>query len=186
MHKAQDSKRLDSKERREILPIDAFLRTIDHSRRDITVADLGCGTGYLSLPLAHFLAGQGRVFAVDINPRMLEIVKERVGSLTNIHLVHSRENEIPLEDRIIDVSFLVAVLHELEKPDDFLREVRRISKQSHRVIVADWNQVPGEFGPPMHERIPEPEALGIFESNGYRLEMYFAPSPYVFGFVLTS
>ncbi|HZD60160.1 MAG TPA: class I SAM-dependent methyltransferase [Anaerolineae bacterium] len=178
-----DIAKLDRPERQQVLPVDTLIASMGDVTEVTAVADLGCGTGYLSLPLAQHIAENGIVYAVDINPEMLSVLRERATHIDNIQVIQSEENSIPVPNGIIDVSFLVTVFHELEDPSKFLLELRRISKPVHRVIVVDWNQVQGEMGPPLEERIPEADAIRFFRNWGYGLTHKFTPSPYMYGLV---
>lgn len=180
-----DYSRLDSPKRQEIFPVDTIINAVEEMPEGIAIADLGCGTGYLSLPLAKRIAGNGTVYAVDINSDMLSILKERAEGLENIELVKSEENSIPIPNSTIDISFMLAVFHELEDPVKFLMEIRRISKPVHSIVVVEWNDVQGEMGPPLHERIPAKDIINFFKDRSYALKKRFAPSRYTDGFVFT-
>src|SRR5262245_45040914 len=56
-----------------------------------TIADVGCGVGTWTFPLARAVGESGKVFAVDIDPKAIEAVQERVGreKVTNVRPVHS-------------------------------------------------------------------------------------------------
>lgn len=178
-----DIARLDNPKRQKVMPVDLLIETLEPISDDMVIADLGCGTGYLTIPLAKHINGRGDICAVDINPEMLAIVKERAKGLNNVKIVKSEENNIPLPDGLVDVSYLLAVYHELNDPVKFLMEIRRISKPVHRIVIVDWNDVRGEMGPPMEERIHENEVINLFRNWGYGLIKKFAPSPYVYGLV---
>ena len=176
-----DPARLDNPKRQGVFPIEPMVEALGDIEDGLVVADLGCGTGYLSIPLAKHIEGRGKVYAVDINPSMLSIVKEKAVGLNNIEAIKSEENSFPIPSNAVDVSYMVAVFHEIEDPAKFLMEIRRISKPFHRIIVVDWNQVEGEMGPPMRERIPEKDAIKFFKDHGYALLKRFEPSRYVYG-----
>ncbi|MEW6326576.1 MAG: class I SAM-dependent methyltransferase [Thermodesulfobacteriota bacterium] len=170
---------LDSEKRKEILPAEKIIEVIDLTE-EANIADIGCGTGYLTIPLARKVP-KGRIFAVDIEPGMLSVLAERAKGLDNITIVHSTENNIPVADNLLDISFLIAVLHELHNPEDFLKEIRRISKSGHYVVVVDWNEKKADMGPPMHIRIPKDKAINLFRLHDYGLRKEFSPSAYFYG-----
>ncbi len=178
-----DLARLDSPKRQEIFPIETLIEAVGDTEDNIAVADLGCGIGYLAIPLAKHLNSRGIVYAVDISPDMLAVLKERIDGFNNIEVLKSEENSFPIPNGTIDISYMLTVFHELDDPDKFLMEIRRVSKPFHRIIVVDWNQTPGEMGPPLHERIPEDEAVGFFKKRGYALIKKFVPSKYAYGLV---
>lgn len=183
-----DITRLDNPKRREILPVETIIEALGDIREGSSIADLGCGTGYLTIPLAkHLLKDKkdGTVYAVDINSEILEVLKERAKGIENIKILQSEENSFPIESGTIDASFLVTMFHELDDPAAFLMEIRRISKPFHQIVVVDWSDVQGEMGPPMSERVPEKDLIKFFKDRGYALKKRFAPSRYMYGLVFS-
>ena len=61
------------------------------------IADIGCGPGYFSIPLAKY-AFDGRIYAVDVQQEMLDAVDERAKEvrLSNVELLLSTESKIPM------------------------------------------------------------------------------------------
>ncbi len=180
-----DIARLDDPRRKETLPVEQLIGVLGDLKDDVAVADLGCGTGYLSIPLARYLGGHGTVYAVDINPKVLDVLKKKSTGIDNIVILQSEENRFPIESSTIDVSFMVTVFHELDDPSGFLMELRRVSKPFHQIVVVDWNDVQGEMGPPMSERIPEKDVIKFFKDRGYALKERFAPSRYMYGLLFS-
>lgn len=178
-----DIARLDNPKRKEVFPVDAIIEALGTTEEGAAIADIGCGTGYLSIPLARHLGNSGDVYAIDINDEMLKVLGERAEGLDNLKIIKSEENSIPVPNGLIDASFLMAVYHELDDPDKLLMEIRRISKPVHKIVIVDWNQNKGEMGPPLEERIPEDEVLDFFRKRGYGVMKRFSPSPYVYGVV---
>ena len=87
---------------------------------------LGCGPGFFTVPIAKYVF-DGKVYAVDIQQKMLDAVKDSVEKvrLGNVEPVLSKENKLPLDDDSIDGAFLAFVLQEAEKPVSLLKQVKR-------------------------------------------------------------
>lgn len=130
-------------------------------------ADMGCGPGYFTLPLADRVK---KVYAIDYDERMLDLCRYRAESmgLKNIEYVLCTEEKIPLTSEEVDVSLLANLLHELVNPEAFLEEVRRITKQGGKIILIDWQLVPSPAGPPLEKRIPKEKALNLLIQMGFR------------------
>jgi arsenite methyltransferase len=79
------------------------------------VADLGCGEGYFTLRLAKSVGEQGLVFAVDVDPRNLDVLKKQAEQehLTNVVVVVSEPTDTKLQPESVDVLFVCDVLHEV-------------------------------------------------------------------------
>lgn len=114
-------------------------------------ADIGCGTGYFTIPLALIT---GRVFALDVSAEMLDHLKRTVKKkgIANIELRQSNEDRLPLADASVDGVLLAFVAHELDRPADFFRETARTLKKNGRLVIVDFAKVPS-FGPPLNHRL---------------------------------
>jgi len=104
-------------------------------RRDLVVADLGCGTGYMTQPLAGLVQ---RVVCVDRSPAMLERARERLSG-TNLELEFRTGafDALPLADGEVDAVLAGMVLHHLQDLDAAVREMRRVLRPFGRVVVLE-------------------------------------------------
>jgi ubiquinone/menaquinone biosynthesis C-methylase UbiE len=123
-------------------------------RTDMTVADIGSGPGYFTVPLAKYLYG-GKVYAVDVQQGMLDMIGKQAESLRveNIELMLSKETKIPLDDASVDIALLSNVLHEASSPTRLLRDVLRIVKKGGWIAIMEWKKEEMKSGPPLKERI---------------------------------
>ena len=82
------------------------------------VADVGAGSGYFSFRLAKVVGPKGKVLAVDIQPEMLELIKQRAKArkIENIELVLGKEKDPQLPADSVDLILMVDVYHEFEYP----------------------------------------------------------------------
>src|SRR6202022_1380745 len=73
------------------------------------VADIGAGSGYYTMKLAELVGPRGKVFAVDIQPEMLALIKKRMlaAKVTNIETIHNTETELKLPANSTDLILLV-------------------------------------------------------------------------------
>ncbi|MFW6195381.1 MAG: class I SAM-dependent methyltransferase [Chloroflexota bacterium] len=135
------------------------------------VADIGCGPGYLTIPLAKYLY-DGKVYAVDVQQGMLDILNERVqqSRLSNVETVLSKENQIPLDDGAVDGVVLAHLMHEAESPNDLLNESKRVLARGGWIAVLDWHRKETEAGPPLEERISASDAAKVLGENGLNVQ----------------
>ena len=122
---------------------------------DQTVADVGSGPGWLSIPLAKYLYG-GKLYAVDIQEGMLEKVAERAAQfrMYNLETVLSKESTIPLDDEILDGLVLSGTLNEATRAKSLFKECARLLKPSGWLAVVEWLPDGKEdFGPPAKQRL---------------------------------
>jgi ArsR family transcriptional regulator len=101
---------------------------------DSVVGDLGCGTGRIAELLAPFAR---RVHGVDGSAAMVRAARTRLRGFDNVELHRASREELPLEDRSLDLALLVLVLHHLGDPEQVLGEVCRVLKPGGRVLIVD-------------------------------------------------
>lgn len=152
----------------------------------VDVADFGCGYGTFTIPAAKIIAG--KIYAFDIEPEMIDVVKRKAKTL-NLGNVEAIQRDFisegsGLRDESVDYVFLFNVLH-LEKPELLLNESHRILKQGGKVGIIHWNyDSTTPRGPPMAIR-PRPEQCRRWaESVGFVFEQKFDLKPYHYGLVL--
>jgi ubiquinone/menaquinone biosynthesis C-methylase UbiE len=137
---------------------------------DQTIADIGCGPGWLSVPLGKYLYG-GKLYAIDVQEGMLDILKARLDTfkMKNVEVVLSKESSIPLDDEIVDGAVMSGSLNEAARPKSLFKEAFRLMRKSAWLAVVEWLPPSSEeppFGPPAKQRIPMEELIGMGEELG--------------------
>jgi ubiquinone/menaquinone biosynthesis C-methylase UbiE len=108
-------------------------------REGMTVLDVGCGMGYFSIAMAKMVGPGGRVIAVDLQQKMLDILRrraQRAGVSERIEARLSRPESIGVDE---EVDFVLAfwVVHELPDAGKFFREARAVLKPGARLLMAE-------------------------------------------------
>jgi len=157
--------RLVSEERRERQSVDKFLKTAK-PQSDEVWADIGCGPGYFTLPLAKKV---NKVLAVDINEQMLNICKSRAAdmNLENIEYIKTDGSKLNIDTSAVDGILLVNVYHEFPDDGKVNLELSRILKNGGRLFVIDWRYEEMDFGPPLEHRVPEKRLIAELKSAGF-------------------
>lgn len=164
-----DSKfKLDNLERRKLLPPEKTLCQLGLVETDI-VADIGCGIGYFTLPAARIVGSQGKVYALDILAEMLEIVNDKTKDhqFTNVETIQVEENSYKLPDKSIDYAWACLVVHEVDDPIAFIREVDRILQAEGSLVIVEWIKQDGKMGPPIGHRIDCGALEDLLQQCGY-------------------
>ncbi len=106
---------------------------------DAVVADIGAGTGYFSFRLAAQVP-QGRVYAVDIQPEMLDIIRKRSErrSVDNVVAVIGKVDDPMLPAEAIDAVLLVDAYHEFAYPFEMMRGIVRALRPGGRVFLIEY------------------------------------------------
>ena len=159
---------LVSPERSQAIDTDALLSGLPITPSDV-VADVGCGPGFLTLPLARHLTG-GRVYALNIQQEMLDAVQVSLDAagLTNTEIAQSTETSLPLADKTLDGAFLAFVLQEAYHTDALLRDVRRCLKDDGWLAVLEWHKRDMDYGPPVARRIDPDTMDAKLRTLGFR------------------
>ena len=110
------------------------------------VADVGAGTGLFVELFSKAVTDKGKVYAVDISPKFVAHIKERVASagLSNVEVILSSENSVKLADGSVDVIFLCATYHHFEYPGPMLRSIHSALGKGGRLVVIDFERIPGQ------------------------------------------
>lgn len=155
--------KLDNPRRRALLPPEETLQKLGVIRSGTVLADVGCGSGYFTVPAALMTGPAGIVYAIDIAPEALAMVGERASEqgITNLVPLRSSEDTVPLPDQAVEGVLMVHVVHELADPSAYLREVNRILVPGGKVAVVEWSEQRGDWGPPESERVARNELAGM-------------------------
>ena len=126
-----------------------------------TVADLGCGTGALTLAVA---ASVHRVIGVDQSAAMLKAARARTAGYDNVELRKGSLEAVPLGDASCDAALLVLALSYVREPGRVLSEMARILRPGGRAVVLDLLRHDREdFQHAMGQEIPGFEACDLGE-----------------------
>ena len=134
-----------------------------------TVADIGCGPGYFTVPLAKHLF-DGKVYALDIQQEMLDAARHQLDRihLTNVELMLTEEDKLPLEDGSIDGAFVSFTIYEADDPRTMLAEAKRCLRNDGWLALLEWHKRETESGPPIEDRIDEVDLRQMAEEAGFR------------------
>lgn len=134
----------------------------------MAVADIGAGTGYYSGQIAERIGEGGRVYAVDVQQRMLALLTERMNrsGMRNVRPVLASDTDTGLPPGAIDLALMVDVYHELSHPREVLASVMRALKPGGRLVVVEYraedDAVPIK---PLH-KMSEPAIRREIEASG--------------------
>jgi ubiquinone/menaquinone biosynthesis C-methylase UbiE len=167
----REKQKLLSEEREATLQPERLLRKLGLHSGD-TVADIGCGPGFFTLPAAQIVGERGIVLAGDIQGEMLTAVRGRAhdAGLRNVRVFKTSETEIPLPAESFDFVLLAFVLNEVEHRATFLHRAAKLLRESGRVAVLEWERVETPDGPPLEERLSRDELVDDAHAVGLRVK----------------
>ena len=105
-----------------------------------TVADIGAGAGYMTWRMAERVGPGGKVYANDIQPKMIELLRKNMQQrkLANYETVLGAVDDPKLPTGVMDVVLLVDVYHEFWEPQKMLRHIRECLKADGRLVLLEY------------------------------------------------
>jgi|Deesub1362A_J573_1020465.scaffolds.fasta_scaffold19814_2 protein-L-isoaspartate O-methyltransferase len=148
----EKSEILESEERKKIEPVSVVMRKIENLERKEVAVEVGAGIGYYTVPLSKIFK---RVYAIDLSIKMTEKLSKKLTDLRikNVGIIVT--DKPPDLDFPVDLILFANVLHEMDKPTEYLEWAKR----SDHILIVDWKKVKMSFGPPFEERLSEREIL---------------------------
>jgi SAM-dependent methyltransferase len=104
------------------------------------VADIGAGSGYLTFRIAERIGPKGKVLAVDIQPEMLEIIRQKMKArkLSNVEPIQGTETDPKLPAGAVDLILMVDVYHEFAYPWEMTQAMIRSLKPGGRLVFVEY------------------------------------------------
>lgn len=134
-----------------------------------SVADIGAGTGYFTVRLARAVP-RGIVYAVDVEPSMLEHIRTRAAGehLQNVVTVQA-SGVSPNVPKPVDIVIVVDTYHHLPNRPAYFRELTKSLAPGGRVAIIDFRKDSPQ-GPPPQFRFEADQIIGEMKQAGYRLD----------------
>ena len=158
---------LERAERLEEEEPDAALDVLKIARGS-TVADIGAGSGYMTMRLASRVGPDGKVYANDVQPQMLQRRVERA-HVANVVLVQGAFDDPKLPSAAIDLELMVDVYHELSQPQEMLRGLRGALKPDGRLVLLEYRKEDPKIPIKPDHKMSVREAKLEVEAEGFAL-----------------
>jgi SAM-dependent methyltransferase len=161
---------LDREERDIEEAPDAALDALD-LKAGQTVADIGAGSGYMSVKMAKRVGSSGRVYAEDIQPEMINLLGRRLARerLANVTPVLGLVDDCKLPAAAIDLMLLVDVYHEFAEPQKMLRTMRAALKPGGRLVLLEYRKEDPSIPIRLEHKMTVAEAKLEVEAEGFTL-----------------
>jgi SAM-dependent methyltransferase len=164
----------------------AILSRLGFTESQADIVEFGCGYGTFTIAAAALT--RGTLFALDIEPAMVEATqaKARAAGLPNVHTVLRDfvNDGTGLPEGSVTHAMLFNILH-AENPVRLLREAWRVLRPEGKVGVIHWNHDPSTpRGPDLNVR-PRPEQCQVWARQaGFELPVPLVSlPPYHYGMV---
>jgi putative heme-binding domain-containing protein len=152
-----------------------------------TVVDLGAGAGYFTWRLAARVGPKGKVIAVDIQPRMLDLIAQDVRhrNLSNVELRQGTARDPKLPEAAVDLVLIANTYHEFTEPQAMLAAVRRSLKPDGRLVVIEYAEEKDEDPVAGLATMRLADLRSEIESAGFRLDLILDFLPMQHGLIFT-
>lgn len=140
-------------------------------KTDDTIADIGAGFGYHVFRTAP-LAENGLVYAVDIQPEMLEAIelKKRSKRVSNVETVLGSEKSINLPKNSLDKILLVDVYHEFSYPAEMVGSIKNALKSNGQLFLIESRGEDSSVPIKKIHKMTVKQSIKEMEAAGFRLK----------------
>jgi len=148
-------------------------------RAGMVVADVGAGTGYMSLRMARRVGPAGKVYANDLQPEMLQKLRAKSQSekLSNVETVQGTEADPKLPPNTMDLVLLVDVYHEFSEPEAMLDKIRASLKPDGRLVLLEYRKEDPKVPIRPEHKMSVAEVKTEVEAEGYKLDRVIEKLP---------
>jgi ubiquinone/menaquinone biosynthesis C-methylase UbiE len=129
---------IDNPVRRRFQP--PYETAIRHGiRPGMQVLEVGPGNGTYTLGASQRIGGEGQLVAVDIEPKVIERLQNRIESegVTNVEARLADVYELPFGDSSFDLIYMITVINEIPDIPRALKEFHRVLKPSGRLVFSE-------------------------------------------------
>lgn len=135
------------------------------------VADVGAGSGYMTVKMAQRVGPTGKVYANDIQPQMLNILRQRLDRerVPNVELVLGTMDDPRLPANTLDLILMVDVYHEFAQPQPMLHKMRDALKTGGRLVLLEYRKEDPSIPIRPDHKMSVAEAKMEVEAEGFTL-----------------
>jgi len=177
---------LDRRERADEENPDLALRLL-RIRRGATVADIGAGSGYITIRMAKIVGPMGKVYASDIQQGMLELLQQNVSKakLDNVIPVLGTIDDPKLPADSLDLAIMVDVYHEFSEPQKMLQRIREALKADGRLVLLEYRAEDANVPILPDHKMTKAQVKQEVEHEGFRQSRVYDDLPWQHLFIFT-
>ena len=138
------------------------------------VADIGAGTGIFTKLFSDAVGKKGKVYAVELAPNFIAhlVHRKNAEDWENVEVVTGSDRSVELERNTLDVAFVCDTYHHFEYPLSTLASLRIALRPGGRLVVLDFDRIPGVSSDWILEHVRAGQATVVdeIERAGFVLE----------------
>jgi ubiquinone/menaquinone biosynthesis C-methylase UbiE len=149
-------------------------------KRGMTVCDMGCGNGFYALQIAKIVGPQGSVLCVDIQPEMLQFLKQRAAEreVTNYKPILGKLHDPRLPPGKVDLILCVDVYHEFSHPVRMLAGMRESLAPGGMVVLLEYRKEDKDVPIKLLHKMSKDQIMKEMPANGFKLVKEFNKLPW--------
>jgi len=146
----------------------------------MTVCDMGSGNGYHTLPMAEAVGVKGKVYAVEVQPEMIEMLHQRATEkgITNIESIIGLPHDPKLPAASCDMILLVDVYHEFSHPEQMLGGMRKALKPDGVIVLVEFRAEDDSVPIKPEHKMTKAQINKELTGNGFKLVREFDGLPW--------
>lgn len=146
----------------------------------MSVCDMGSGNGYHTLPIAKAVGEAGKVFAVEVQPEMIEMLQRRAEEqgIKNITSIIGEPHDPKLPAASCDMILLVDVYHEFSHPEPMLAGMRKALKKDGVVVLVEFRAEDDSVPIKPEHKMTKTQITKEMTKNGFKLVREFDGLPW--------
>lgn len=158
----------------------------EHMREELrlkpgmTVCDMGSGNGYHTIPMAKAVGAEGKVYAVEVQNEMIELLKARAEKqgITHIETILGESHDPKLPPNSCDLILLVDVYHEFAHPQQMLEGMRKALKPGGQLVLVEFRAEDDSVPIKPEHKMSKEQINKELTLNGYKLVREFNDLPW--------
>jgi ubiquinone/menaquinone biosynthesis C-methylase UbiE len=152
-----------------------------------TVADVGAGSGYITLLLSRAVGPMGKVYANDIQQGMLDLLQKNAAKAkaTNITPVLGAIDDPKLPADSLDLAIMVDVYHEFSQPQKMLQHLREALKANGRLVLLEYRAEDAAVPIRPEHKMTKAQVKLEIEHEGFKQSRVFDDLPWQHLFIFT-
>ena len=177
---------LERREREDEENPDLALRLL-RIRRGSTVADIGAGSGYITVRLSKIVGPTGKVYASDIHSGMLSLLQQNVAraKVDNVIPVLGQFDDPKLPRDSVDLAIMVDVYHEFSEPQKMLQRIREALKTDGRLVLLEYRAEDSSVPILPDHKMSKAQVKEELEHEGFKQSRVYDDLPWQHVFVFT-
>lgn len=146
----------------------------------MAVCDMGSGNGYHTLPMAEAVGKEGKVYAVEVQPEMIEMLHQRAKEkgISNIVSIIGEFHDPKLPAASCDMIVLVDVYHEFSHPEQMLAGMKKALKPDGVIVMVEFRAEDDSVPIKPEHKMTKAQISKELTSNGFKLVREFDGLPW--------